>query len=344
MPSIRAMEQIRGVLRWRLVTLQRVPLLAIRYGLFVAFLLYFILMSFISPYFLTTLNLLNVLRQTAPVLIIAVGMTFVIATAGIDLSVGSVVALVSVVAADVLHRGGSAGVTLLAVLVVGAVTGLINGHLIARMNLPAFVVTLATLTLVRGLAFVYTNGYTIPITDDTFNALGRGEIAAIHTPVIIAAVIVFIGQYVLTQTRFGRYALAVGGHEEAARRQGIHVHQIKLRAYVATGVLAALAGAILTGRVANGSPNAGLTLELEVITAVVLGGTSLFGGEATVWGTVVGALFTNFIRNGLNLLGVNPFAVWVVTGVILIIAIWFNTTVTRRVEAWLKLQALREEM
>lgn len=323
--------------------LQRLPLLAIRYGLFMAFLVYFVAMSFVSPYFLTTLNLLNVLRQTAPVLIIAVGMTFVIATAGIDLSVGSVVALVSVMAADLLRRGGSATVVLLAVLAIGGLVGVVNGFFVAHKNLPAFVVTLATLTLVRGLAFVYTNGYTIPITDDSFNALGRGEVGPIHTPVVIAAVTVLIGQYVLTQTRFGRYALAVGGHEEAARRQGINIRTVKLWVYIATGVLAALAGAILTGRVANGSPNAGLTLELEVLTAVVLGGTSLFGGEATIWGTVVGALFTNFIRNGLNLLGVNPFAVWVVTGIILLIAIWF-TTVSRRIEDWLKLQTLGEEM
>ena len=338
------MEQIRIGYRWKSAALQRAPLLAIRYGLFIAFLLYFALMSLVSPYFLTTLNLLNVLRQTAPVLIIAVGMTFVIATAGIDLSVGSVVALVSVVAADILRRGGSAGVALLVVLAVGGLAGFVNGYYVARMNLPAFVVTLATLSLLRGFAFMYTNGYTIPITNDTFNALGRGEIASIHTPIIIAAVTVIVGRYVLTQTRFGRYTLAVGGHEEAARRQGINVREIKLWVYVATGVLAALAGAILTGRVANGSPNAGLTLELEVITAVVLGGTSLFGGEATIGGTVVGTLFTNFIRNGLNLLGVNPFAVWVVTGIILLMAIWFNTTVTRRVEGWLRIQALREEI
>lgn len=149
--------------------------------------------------------------------------------------------------------------------------------------------------------------------------------------------------FVLNQTRFGRACLAVGGSEEAARLQGIKVKAVKLWVYISTGALAALAGIILTGRVANGSPNAGITMELEVITAVVLGGTSLFGGEATMWGTAVGALFINFIRNGLNLLGVNPFYVWVATGLILLAAIWFNTQMSRRVEDWVRLAALREE-
>lgn len=323
--------------------LAKVPLLAIRYGMLLVFVLYLAIMSIVSPYFLTSVNLLNVLRQTAPVLIIAVGMTLVIATAGIDLSVGSVVALISVLTADWLTVELSAWLVIVLALGVGALAGLVNGFFIAHRGLPPFVVTLATLTLVRGLAFVYTDGYTIPVTNESFNALGRGQIGPMHTPIVIAAVILFVGQFVLNQTRFGRACLAVGGSEEAARLQGIKVKAVKLWVYISTGALAALAGIILTGRVANGSPNAGITMELEVITAVVLGGTSLFGGEATMWGTAVGALFINFIRNGLNLLGVNPFYVWVATGLILLAAIWFNTQMSRRVEDWVRLAALREE-
>ncbi len=320
---------------------ERLSLVAIRYGLLLIFLVFFTVMSFVGPYFLTGTNFLNVLRQTAPVLIIAIGMTFVIATAGIDLSVGSTVALISVLTAGWLRDGFTAWPVVLVALAVGAVVGAANGYFIAFQQLPAFVVTLASLSLVRGLAFVYTNGYTIPIPNETFNSLGRGQIGPIHTPIVIAAVVVTFGHFFLTRTRFGRYCLAIGGHEEAARRQGIRVKHVKLWVYVVTGVLAALSGVILTGRVANGSPNVGVTLELEVITAVVLGGTSLFGGEATIGGTVVGALLINFIRNGLNLLGVNPFAVWVATGVILLIAIYLNVALSRRVEDWLRTRALQ---
>ncbi len=323
--------------------LHRAPLLAIRYGLLIVFILYFAIMSIVSPYFLTSLNLLNVLRQTAPVLISAIGMTFVIATAGIDLSVGSIVALVSVLTADWLRAGLGAWPVVTMGLVVGMLVGALNGFFVSYERLPPFVVTLATLTLVRGAAFVYTNGYTIPITNETFNSLGRGDIGPLHTPIVLAAVALGIGQFILSQTRFGRHCLAVGGHEEAARRQGIKIKAVKLWVYIGMGSLAALSGIIFTGRVANGSPNAGINFELDVITAVVLGGTSLFGGEATMWGTVLGTLFVNFIRNGLNLLGMNPFSVWVVTGLILLLAIWFNISVARRIEDWLKLVALGEE-
>lgn len=306
---------------------------AIRYGLFLALVGWFAVMSVASEHFLTWLNMLNVARQAAPIIVIGVGMTFVMATAGIDLSVGSLVALVSVLIIALLGFGLPTAVVLPAVLLVGVLTGIANGFFV-KVGLPAFVVTLASLTTLRGIAFVVSDGYASPVTDPVVLWLGRGEIGQIHVPIVIAVLIAALGWVILNKTRFGLYALAVGGREEAARVMGIDVGRIKLLVYAGVGLLAALGGIVLTGRLGNGSPNAGVMLELDVIAATVLGGTSLFGGVATIGGTIAGALFINFVRNGLNLLGVNPFWVQVATGVILLMAVLLNTVANRRVSEW----------
>ncbi len=320
---------------------QSIAVLAVRYGMLLTLVLFIVVMSFANEHFLTTLNILNVARQAAPILIVAIGMTFVLSTAGIDLSVGSVVALTSCLAASWLAAGLPTEVVVLSVLGIGTLVGLANGFFIC-LGLPPFVVTLASLTLVRGLAFVYTNGYAISVNDEAFNAIGRGSVGGIHIPIIIAAGVAASGYFLLKKTRFGLYALAIGGREEAARLIGININRIKLAVYAMTGGLAALAGVVITARLANGSPNAGIAMELEVITATVLGGTSLFGGQSTIGGTVIGALFINFVRNGLNLMGVNPFWVQVVTGVILLLAVLLNTIVNRRVEEWAGLAGKEE--
>jgi ribose/xylose/arabinose/galactoside ABC-type transport system permease subunit len=306
---------------------------AIRYGLFLALAAWIAAMSLASEHFLTWLNLLNVARQAAPIVIIAVGMTFVMATAGIDLSVGSLVALVSVLVVTFFGIGLPTAVVLPSVLLVGALAGITNGIFI-RLGLPAFVVTLASLTTLRGIAFVVSAGYASPVTDPVVLWLGRGQVDQIHVPIMLALLVAALGWILLNKTRFGLYALAVGGREEAARAMGINVGRIKLLVYAGVGMLAALGGIVLTGRLGNGSPNAGVMLELDVIAATVLGGTSLFGGVATIGGTIAGALFINFVRNGLNLLDVNPFWVQVVTGVILLMAVLLNTVVNRRVSEW----------
>ncbi|MGI9331880.1 MAG: ABC transporter permease [Gammaproteobacteria bacterium] len=320
----------RGALR---IDSRQLSLFALRYGIFVALLLLMAGMSAASEHFLTVHNLLNVARQAAPVIIIAVAMTFVMATAGIDLSVGSVVALTSSLSALWLADGLAPALVVPLALGVGAAVGLFNGYFVTR-GLPPFVVTLSTLILVRGLAFVISDGYATPVANDLFKFIGRGAVGPIHTPIVIALVIALIGYLILSKTRFGLYALAIGGREEAARLMGIKIVQIKLLVYMATGALAAVAGVVITARLGNGSPNAGIALELEVIAAVVLGGTSLFGGSATIFGTVIGALFVNFVRNGLNLTGVNPFWVQVVTGLILLLAVWFNAVVNQRIQQW----------
>jgi ribose/xylose/arabinose/galactoside ABC-type transport system permease subunit len=222
---------------------------------------------------------------------------------------------------------------LVLVLLIGATLGALNGLLIWA-GIPAFIVTLAMLVSVRGLAFVFSKGYAQPISDEFFVWIGRGEILGVNTPVVLAALVAIAGWLLLTRTRFGLHTLAVGGREEAARVMGLPVGRIKILVYTLTGVAAALGGIVIAARLANGSPNAGVSLELDVIAAVVLGGTSLFGGSATIVGTVVGALFINFIRNGLNLMNVDPYWVQVVTGIVLIMAVLLNTVISRRVEQW----------
>lgn len=321
---------------------RRLALFAVRYGLFLALGLWIVTMAIASEHFLSWLNFLNVARQASPAVIVAVGMTFVMATAGIDLSVGSLVALVSVLSAAGLTAGLPVWLVVPAVMTVGMLAGAVNGAFV-RLGLPPFVVTLAGLTYLRGIAFVISDGYAVPIKDDIFIWLGRGQIGEIHVPIVIAIVVAVVGYVVLDKTRFGLYALAVGGREDAARAMGIDVGRIKLAVYMGVGLLAALGGIVATARLGNGSPNAGIMFELEVIAATVLGGTSLFGGFATIGGTVAGALFINFVRNGLNLLGVNPFWVQVVTGVILLLAILVNTVVNRRVAEWARLAGAESE-
>jgi ribose/xylose/arabinose/galactoside ABC-type transport system permease subunit len=329
-PALTGARAARGeVIRNR----RHLVLLAVRYSLFLALVVWLIFMSFASEHFLTQTNLLNVARQAAPFVIIGVGMTFVMATAGIDLSVGSLVALVSVVVVTLFGFGLPTFVVLAGALLLGLATGLVNGSFV-RLGLPPFVVTLAMLTTLRGIAFVISDGYATPITDEVVLWLGRGEMAGIHVPIIIAIVAAIIGWIVLNTTRYGLYALAVGGRQDAARAMGINVGRIKLAVYGGLGMLGALGGIVFAGRLGNGSPNAGTLVELDVIAAVVLGGTSLFGGVATIGGTVAGALFINFVRNGLNLVGVNPFWVQVVTGIILLLAVLLNTVVNRRVAQW----------
>ena len=299
---------------------RRIVLFAVRYGLFLALGVWVVAMSLASEHFFTWLNFLNVARQAAPILVIAIGMTFVMATAGIDLSVGSLVALVSVIVVTFFGLGLPTAVVIPAVLMLGLVSGLVNGYFV-QLGLPPFVVTLAMLTTLRGIAFVVSDGYTTPVKDDFVLWLGRGKIGPVHTPIVLAVIMAIIGWAVLSKTRFGLYSLAVGGREEAARAMGINVRGVKLTVYGAIGLLGALAGIVLTGRLGNGSPNAGMMLELEVIAATVLGGTSLFGGVATIAGTVAGALFINFVRNGLNLLGISPYAFQMLIGVVLLAAI-----------------------
>jgi len=284
-----------------------------------------VLFSLLTGTFLTDTNLLNILRQIAPLMIVAVAMTFVITTAGIDLSVGSVLALVNALAAISLQAGIPWPVVIVLMLGLGALIGAVQGFFIAYEGIPAFIVTLAGLSAIRGTALLLTKGYSIPVDPESaFNAIGRGWVLGLPLPAIIAVGILIIGYLIFSETTFGRYVTGVGANTEALRRAGVNTKRTILGVYVLSGAAAALAGLILAARLGSGSSNAGVGFELDVIAAVVLGGTSLFGGRGTMIGTMLGALTVAVIGNGLILAHLSPFLTPIVTGIIMLIAIWLN--------------------
>jgi simple sugar transport system permease protein len=281
--------------------------------------------SLITDTFLTQVNLLNILRQSAPLMIVAVAMTFVITTAGIDLSVGSTLALVNALAAISLQAGLYWPLVVALMLGVGILIGLVQGFFIAYEGIPAFIVTLAGLSSIRGTALLLTKGYSIPIDPQSpFNAIGRGWIFGLPMPAIIAVVMLAVGFLVFNETTFGRYVTGVGANAEAVRRAGVDTKKITLLVYALSGLAAAMAGIIIAARLGSGSSNAGGGFELEVIAAVVLGGTSLFGGRGTMLGTMLGGLTVAVIGNGLILYHMSPFITPIVEGFIILIAIWLN--------------------
>ncbi|HTJ92993.1 MAG TPA: ABC transporter permease [Pararobbsia sp.] len=278
--------------------------------------------------FFTAGNLLNVIRQSAPLLIVATTMTLVITTAGIDLSVGSTLALVGALAAIALHAGVPDTAVLIGGLVVGALIGLINGYFIAIAGMPAFIVTLGTLSIVRGIALLITQGYSVPVdSNGWFVALGREWFLGVPLPAVIAIGVLFAGWVVLRHTRLGRYIVGIGTNTEGVRRAGVNVRSVVIKVYVLSGAAAGLAGLITTARLGSGSSNQGVGFELAVIAAVVLGSTNLFGGRGTILGTLLGALTIAVLGNGLILVHVSPFYTQIIQGAIMLFAIWMNTRI-----------------
>ncbi|WP_248579375.1 ABC transporter permease [Nocardioides sp. InS609-2] len=296
----------------------------------VVFLVLFSFFSIQADAFLTTNNLVNVLRQIAPTVIVAVAMTFVITTGAIDLSVGSIVGLTAAALA-IFAETGNAVLALVMTIGIGLGIGLINGALTAFGRLQSFIVTLAALTAVRGIALLITDGYSTPITSTFLLPLGQGKFLGLYTPTWIAVLTVVGGWYVFSQTRFGRYIVAVGSNAESLRRSGVDIRKIQLAALALTGLFAGLAGVITAARLASGSSNSGTAFELEVITAVVLGGTSLMGGRGSILGSAIGALTLGIISNGLVLLRVDVYWVPIVQGTILIVAIFLNSKLFGRI-------------
>lgn len=292
-----------------------------RFGIAIAFLLLIIVLSLLSESFLTVSNILNIARQVSINAVIAAGMTFVILTAGIDLSVGSVLAYSGAIMAGLLSTGKPVLVSIVAGLALGALLGLVSGVIITKGKVQPFIATLGMLTIARGGTLVYTDGRPITGLPDAFVWLGAGEVARIPVPVIIMG-LVFLGSYiVLTQTVVGRYVYAIGGNEEAARLSGVNVGFYKTLAYVISGLLSATSAVILTARLNSAQPTAGVAFELDAIAAVVLGGTTLAGGEGSIGGTLLGAFIIGVINNGLNLLNVNPFYQQVVKGLVILLAV-----------------------
>lgn len=298
------------------------------FGISLALLIEVVLFSQLSPYFFTAENILNVSLQISITAIIAVGMTLVILTAGIDLSVGALVAWSGVIATSVLQRdlpfAASFPLALIAGLGIGAISGAFAGWLITRLNITPFIVTLALMTIWRGAAYMYTDGRPIWGLPDAFSSLGSGRVFGIPLPTIMMIAIYLIAYVMLTKTRFGRHIYAAGGNKEAARLSGINTESVLMQVYVICGMLAALSGILLASRMNSGQPNAGQMYELDVIAAVVVGGTSLFGGRGSIAGTFIGAMLIGVLRNGLNLLNVGSYVQMVVLGVVILMAVMLD--------------------
>ena len=278
-------------------------------------------LALLSPHFFTTENLLNVSLQASITAIIAVGMTFVILTGGIDLSVGSVVAVAGIATTSALQSGRSYAASLAAGIGVGVLSGAATGALVSVLRIAPFIVTLALMTVWRGLAFVTTEGRPVWSLPAGFASLGGARLAGVPLPSILMLLVFAAAHVALRHTRWGRHLYAVGGNPEAARLAGIRVRRVIASAYVLCGALAAAGGILLASRMNSGQPNAGLMLELDVIAAVVVGGTSLAGGRGSVLGTFLGTMLIAILRNGLNLLNVNSYIQQVVVGAVILMAV-----------------------
>ncbi|MFV0347586.1 MAG: ribose ABC transporter permease [Halodesulfovibrio sp.] len=295
----------------------------------IALVVMIIVVSLLNPNFFTTGNLLNILRQTAVNAIIAVGMTFVILTAGIDLSVGSVLALCGAIGASLIAAELPIVVAVGAALGAGILLGGASGVIIAKGKVQAFIATLVSMTMVRGLTLVYTDGRPISTgftdTADAFSYIGTGYLLGIPVPIWIMAVVFAAAWYVLKHTRLGRYVYALGGNEAATRLSGINVDRIKITVYAIAGFLSALAGLVVTSRLSSAQPTAGAGYELDAIAAVVLGGTSLMGGKGTIMGTLLGALIIGFLNNALNLLDVSSYYQMIAKALVILLAVLVDT-------------------
>ncbi|RTZ17674.1 ribose ABC transporter permease [Vibrio aquaticus] len=291
----------------------------------IALLFLIVVVSFLNPNFFTVDNILNILRQTSVNAIIAVGMTLVILTAGIDLSVGSVLALCGAFAASLIAMEVPVLIAVPTALFAGAALGAISGIIIAKGKVQAFIATLVTMTLLRGVTMVYTDGRPISTgftdTADAFAWFGTGYALGIPVPVWLMVIVFASVWYVLNHTRFGRYVYALGGNESATRLSGINVDRVKIGVYAICGLLAALAGIIVTSRLSSAQPTAGMGYELDAIAAVVLGGTSLMGGKGRIMGTLIGALIIGFLNNALNLLDVSSYYQMIAKAVVILLAV-----------------------
>ncbi|MDQ3349462.1 MAG: ribose ABC transporter permease [Acidobacteriota bacterium] len=282
-----------------------------------------------TPHFLTVSNLLNVLEQTAINAIVAVGMTFVIISGGIDLSVGSILALSGIALGSALQAGVAAPLAIALALAVGLGCGLVNGALVTFGRLPPFIATLGMMSVARGAALMLAEGRPISGFGEEFRLLATGRVLMVPAPALIAAGIYAVAHFVLANTVFGRAAYAIGGNEEAARLSGVHVRYHKTAIYGVAGLMSAAAAVILTARLNSAQPTAGTMYELDAIAATVIGGTSLLGGEGTIMGALIGALIMGVLRNGLNLLNVSSFIQQVVIGVVIIGAVLVDMSLKR---------------
>ena len=297
-------------------------------GIIVAFLVLCVFLSVFpktSGSFFTRQNIFNVLRQISTNLFLACGMTMVIILGGIDLSVGSIIALSGCISAGCVARYNlPLPIALLMGLLVGLLVGMFNGAVISKTTIPAFIVTLATMNIAKGLAYVYTGGSPVRVVTKEWQFLGAGYVGIFPTPVVILVIVLIITAIIMNKTKMGRHMYAVGGNQQAAEFSGIKGEKVKFFVHAFSGLMAGLAGIVLASRMYSGQPTAGDGAEMDAIAAVVVGGTSMAGGSGKIGGTIIGGLIIGVLNNGLNLLNVNSFWQYVVKGVVILLAVFLD--------------------
>ncbi len=299
-------------------------------GVILAFVVLATYLSFASPNFMTTSNIMIVVRQAVFVALMGIGMTFIIAEGGIDLSVGATLGITGILVAALIMGGMNIYLAIVITLIFGTLIGLFNGILITQMGMPDFIATLGTLSIMRGLILMYTSGVPIyGLRFPEFKWFAQGFLGPIPIPILILILFFIVFYYVLNKTKLGRFTLAIGTNKEGARLVGIDIDKIKMILFSITGFLSAVAGILLTSRTEAAVPTAGQGYELDVIAAVVIGGTSMTGGKANLLGTLIGAILMTTIRNGLNLLGINALMHQVVIGIFILIAVGIDSRISK---------------
>ena len=295
------------------------------YGALVAVLVLGALLTVASPYFLTTGNLSNILVQASVIALLAGGQTFVILTGGVDLAVGALTALAGALAGHLMIKlGVNPYLAMAAALAIGAAVGVFNGYLVAFVGIPSFIVTLGGLTLWRGLSFEATGGFDNSGMPAPLPFIGYGNLLGVPMPILIAGVFFVVMAFVLSSTKLGRYVYAMGSNEMGARQVGINIRWYKLSVYVVSGLSCALGAIVLMARMDSSSGKMAQNFELDAIAAVILGGTSLFGGRGSIWGSLLGAVLITMIRNGMNLMEISQFKQMMAIGAVVIIAVWID--------------------
>lgn len=310
---------------------RKIWLIARKYATLFILVVFLIAMAFLSDRFFTFKNLTNVGRQISLNAILALGMTLVIISGGIDLSVGGVCALGCCVCAKILNSTGSSLLAIAVVLLIGLAVGAFNGFVVSKTGIAPFIVTLSTVSIIRGITLVMTNASPMPISNAAFKFIGQGTLLGIPFPIYITLILAIITAFVMNKTVFGRYVYAIGGNEHSAVVAGIQVKKVKISVYMVSGFLAAFTAIIYTSRLSSGVPSLGDGFEMDAITAAVIGGASLAGGQGHIWGTMIGAVIIGILNNALNLLNINSYFQDIVKGVVVLLAVLFDFFIQSRI-------------
>ncbi len=310
---------------------RKIWLIARKYATMFILVIFLIAMAFLSDRFFTFKNLTNVGRQISLNAILALGMTLVIISGGIDLSVGGVCALGCCVCAKILNSTGSSLLAIAVVLLIGLAVGAFNGFVVSKTGIAPFIVTLSTVSIIRGITLVMTNASPMPISNAAFKFIGQGTLLGIPFPIYITLILAVITAFVMNKTVFGRYVYAIGGNERSAVVAGIQVKKVKISVYMVSGFLAAFTAIIYTSRLSSGVPSLGNGFEMDAITAAVIGGASLAGGQGHIWGTMIGAVIIGILNNALNLLNINSYFQDIVKGVVVLLAVLFDFFIQSRI-------------